>query len=1189
MKRLLAMLSAAVTAIGLQAADPYPSGTDFNGDTWPSEAEAKLWTTNEFMRSDVAATYAYEDFKGGTEKDTFRPLQHSDQALASNLKIETGSLTRSIYRAIAVEGDSNTPVKQTIGEDGVVVDTLVKFTAYDDDANLAATDADAKFAVWVKETTADDTDDGNSTLQLMVTAGKYDRDAEKLVPTIYACDLSSDLENDFSLTNWFRLTVKAIPDLTKEGKIPGFVVCINGLVVTSEDVKKDIEASGLTLSPSATSWTGSGAIFPSLVSENQTIQQVGFAGTGWIDDLSITDTIPNFIADTACFYVTGGDKVASFVYNGQTWKAGDGPIQCPVSDAMPQIATNIKCVDGYFLASDTQAVTISAGETTTIGADAQAIVATVTIDGTAQPYGTLADAVAAINEAKASATLKLSADSTSGITISNGDDDGAYTITIDLAGKTITQGEEDIAAIYAESSSKIVIQDSVGTGVLQGSETSENGNIAFAATTATLLGGTYNGQVSAEPLALTEESTGVKILASANEEISATLPEGKELKANDDGYLVLVDKSTARYTVTFKEPDPADPEAEYTTTIVQTLNEDGTVTPPDTPTAEGWTFLGWFLTDEEGNLADTAFDFTTVITEDITLTAKWSNWTSLLGDPDAEGVYSIDDETDLIALQNNARTLSTKGVSFKLTDNIALTAAWKGIGLDKASDEGADYAFEGTFDGNGKTISNVVFANLNTKNATGAANNYRGFFGYVVGGTVKNLTVSGTGFGDGDLSALTSVGEGEYGCAMIVGELGSGATLEGCTAKGTISSATHNAAGVCIRLTGGTIKNCTNEVNVTGGYTKSAGIVAISQGGGTIEGCVNTGNITADGNADKAGLDGVAGIIAYAANNSVIVRDCTNSGTITVGTAAVATPIIGQIIGHQVCACTVAGTNTGLADAVSVGKSDVGAIDGLTFATANEDNTTVTFVANSAVTVSSATTYKVMASGAAFTLAKEGETITFDNSLATVTVSMDSALSADEYEITETKAAASEKVITYTLAKKQTVTPVTPGEPTDPYDTEKDAQAIAEAINASKATLINVPTGVTEDQKSAYLDIVAAKVASSTTEAGKYVVVVDFTSTIEETIKSEVKAETEALDLSAIAAATTGTSVSQTLESTRPGVYYSVIAGATLEGMGVRSSTMATDTTLSVTLPHYDGAGFYRIEASVSAQPVVTE
>lgn len=61
------------------------------------------------------------------------------------------------------------------------------------------------------------------------------------------------------------------------------------------------------------------------------------------------------------------------------------------------------------------------------------------------------------------------------------------------------------------------------------------------------------------------------------------------------------------YTVTFET------ETEITT---ETVNKNGNVNEPSTPTKQGYTFVGWFVENKQ-------FDFTTPITEDITLVAKF--------------------------------------------------------------------------------------------------------------------------------------------------------------------------------------------------------------------------------------------------------------------------------------------------------------------------------------------------------------------------------------------------------------------------------------------------------------------------------------------------------------------------------------------------------------------------------------
>ena len=66
-------------------------------------------------------------------------------------------------------------------------------------------------------------------------------------------------------------------------------------------------------------------------------------------------------------------------------------------------------------------------------------------------------------------------------------------------------------------------------------------------------------------------------------------------------------------TVSF---DCGDPEKK-TSKVVQ---YEGTVTPPDDPTAEGYQFKGWYTQENDGEL----FDFTQPIKEDVTVYAHWS-------------------------------------------------------------------------------------------------------------------------------------------------------------------------------------------------------------------------------------------------------------------------------------------------------------------------------------------------------------------------------------------------------------------------------------------------------------------------------------------------------------------------------------------------------------------------------------
>ena len=501
MKKLMTMISAVAVAFGLQAAAPYPSGSAFNGETL-DEAEQALWSSTEGLSIDTEVTTV------GYLKD--RPAQFAKTTKGNSLKIST-SLSAPVYRAIVAGA---TP--QNIG-DGVYVDTLVKFTAFDPE-DVATIDGTAKLAVWVKEVEGE-----TPSYKLMVTAGHVD--GRTVTVQNYECATDSTINTD----DWYRLTIKSIKNIDGNG-LMGFVVFVDGVVVSSGDGESKF--ANVTLSQQAALWNDTGKLFPSLVKQDSTLKEVGFAGQGHIDDFSITDAAPDFAKDLPTFTVTGGDHVARFTLGGKTWNAGDKQPLVFIADGnAPRIAT-IVYKTGYF-GDETQELVIEAGAALTVGNDAQALVATVTIGGVATKCSTLAEAVEKVNAATSDVTLKLGA-AAAGITLANAN----ATITIDLAGQTITQGAEDTAAIYVESGN-VVVDDTVGGGTVQGTEDASLIALVVSEGSATLNKGIYNGVVGGVGLAI--PSADVKILASANPDgVEATLPDGLMLQEGEDGYLSLV-------------------------------------------------------------------------------------------------------------------------------------------------------------------------------------------------------------------------------------------------------------------------------------------------------------------------------------------------------------------------------------------------------------------------------------------------------------------------------------------------------------------------------------------------------------------------------------------------------------------------------------------------------------------------
>lgn len=520
-------------------------------------------------------------------------------------------------------------------------------------------------------------------------------------------------------------------------------------------------------------------------------------------------------------------------------------------------------------------------------------------------------------------------------------------------------------------------------------------------------------------------------------------------------------------------------------------------------------------------------------------------WTVAQGTATEDGTekrpYTISTVEDL--LQKVIVGANGAGKHYELKNNLVLTEKWVGFGIyDNANNVNA---FEGVFDGKGYTISGVTFA------SSESGNNYRGFFNQIHNATIKNLTVEGNGFG-------SDVPSGEYGCALLVG-CANDSTIENCVAKGTIASATHNVGGIAVRIKDTTIRNCTNEANLTGSYTKIGGIVVLNQSstsGCLIEGCVNKGTLTAAGNAEKAGKDGLGGIVAYVGDDKLTIKDCANEGALVKGEGTHASAKVGQIIGYKLNAVAVSGTIAVRNDICTVGD---GVVDGLNFATVEEDGK-VTLVADGEAVADAS--LKVMANDAPVSLAK-GESITLDETLAKANIP-----ELEGCELTK-------EGNTYTMKEKSeepVVKPVTPGASSEAYDSEDAAKAAAAAINANPSKYIPVPEGVVLENAAAYAQLFHAT-------ANGLTVTVDLTAEATKQIQDTVDAGIKAIKVAEIAAADGDTE--QTI-TTVPGLYYSVVAGDTLTGMAVKSCTPATSSEMKITLPKAGAtSGFYKIQATV--------
>ena len=173
----------------------------------------------------------------------------------------------------------------------------------------------------------------------------------------------------------------------------------------------------------------------------------------------------------------------------------------------------------------------------------------------------------------------------------------------------------------------------------------------------------------------------------------------------------------------------------------------------------------------------------------------------------------------------------------------------------------SDISYQGTFDGKGKTISNL-YINAISEN-TGFIG-YAGFFGYVDAGSIKNITfnnakVNSTGFRS---TGILAGGAG----SCIIEDI---KTLASCSVEGI-----DNVGGI-VGMAKGNISNCENHAAVKGAVCVG-GIAGWYDGSDnsitSITSCANYGVVTGSGN-------NVGGMVGYFRSGTI--QNSANYGNIT--------------------------------------------------------------------------------------------------------------------------------------------------------------------------------------------------------------------------------------------------------------------------------------------------------------------
>ena len=260
---------------------------------------------------------------------------------------------------------------------------------------------------------------------------------------------------------------------------------------------------------------------------------------------------------------------------------------------------------------------------------------------------------------------------------------------------------------------------------------------------------------------------------------------------------------------------------------------------PDMSDFTGGGDVTWYL--ENGK------SFSGPVTKDITLYPIWSNGYAIYKGT----TYLVSNEGGLKAWREAAQNNLT--LSCTLISDIILTVKegesnWTAIGSE-------DSPYTGTFNGNGKKITNLTVDDNSSSN--------QGMFGYIgEGGSVKSLILENASIsGYKYIGAITGYNKG---------------TITNCCSTGSVSGYSR-VGGVCGHNDGGMITACysTGSVSVTGkeSYSYVGGVCALNFNNGEIVACYSTGSVTGTG-------DYVGGVCGYNYDGGTITA-CYSTGPVS--------------------------------------------------------------------------------------------------------------------------------------------------------------------------------------------------------------------------------------------------------------------------------------------------------------------
>ena len=486
MKKLItaAVASAfAFLAIGAVNAVDLPSGTSLEDltagealDTTKDDYGVGSDSTYWYLLGDDNAELLVTNYEASVELPP-RPAQFADETNNNFLKIDTNG---RLYRSIGVNDQSTDfPNPADIG-DGIYLDTLVQFTAADDEFKEDALAGGDKIAIEYVEREEERNGNDEITVTAMtnfVIRAGYIVNDYSTIPTNYYATVPAG----FNKEDWHRLTVRAVASIAASGnQKAGFIVYLDGVAL---EYSTDVEC-GVEFAPAnavAEYYKADcHAIYPSAVQYGTaqfTLSAVAFKGNGCVDDISFTDQTPGFIGRTVTFDLGTGEAVTMLTVNGTDYDVA-GVATTNIENLVETFTIAVTPAENYNISvisnfeGCTYTPTTKTSGTVTLTAASATVKVITTRDnfdytdenGDPQTAVTLTDAFAKVG-AGGIISLKFN------YNVADWEEEGfAGFITgndeyvLDLKGHTLNGGDDGISASLITVYGTLTIKDSVGGG-----------------------------------------------------------------------------------------------------------------------------------------------------------------------------------------------------------------------------------------------------------------------------------------------------------------------------------------------------------------------------------------------------------------------------------------------------------------------------------------------------------------------------------------------------------------------------------------------------------------------------------------------------------------------------------------------------------------------------------------------------